>query len=113
MSTVPKGAFGLTPTLRQAQLVIQELIESGGNSAATYDRIERELDLASTSRAYKIVSALVARRWLFRSAEGLIVLRRLQPDPDLVFLRTFRHAGLETDAARARAYFAELDRRSA
>lgn len=58
---------GLTPVMRDAMLVIQELIALDGR-APTYRELAHELSIADGGWAHRIVSDLVDRGWLVRSS---------------------------------------------
>jgi SOS-response transcriptional repressor LexA len=86
MSDTP--AFGLTAVMRDALLVIQELIAIDGRSPS-YADIRREMCLASVSRVHQIILGLCDRGYLAKLSyrvRSLVVLRPIPfpAEPEIV-----------------------------
>jgi SOS-response transcriptional repressor LexA len=86
MSDTP--VFGLTAVMRDALLVIQELIAIDGRSPS-YADIRREMCLASVSRVHKIILGLCDRGYLAKlpyRVRSLVVLRPIPfpEEPEIV-----------------------------
>jgi hypothetical protein len=87
------GVMGLTRTMRDCMLVIQEFADSEGRMPS-YGEMARELDVVSRGNIVRIVEALVERGYLRRGMlRRLVIMARIPAPPDEEFVGLFDPSG--------------------